>query len=211
MLVYILSSTSILIPTFLGLYCFKYLVIQQKYFFFFTLLALVFEIITDFFYLKGINNHWLFKIILLADLLFYIWFYHKNGISDNWIKVTLLAIAGFLFAFLLLKNKLHFVISLDSIFFMTIFLFFIIQSAMTIIHIFERVNVNPTSYFLFWISFARLIYFLVIFFIYIYPYLKPMVWGNKVFEFVFNVINAIGNIVCNILHGLSFLCRKTNK
>lgn len=205
-----LSSASILVPVILGLFCFKNLFKEQKYFFYYIILSLVFEIISDVFYCYHINSHGLFKLMLLTDVVFFIWFYHKLGISANWLKVFSIAIVGFIIAFIVLKYILNVHVLFDSLFYLLIFLFFIIQSAMTIIQIFENTDLNPTSNFIFWIAFARLMYFLIIFVIYVYPTIKLDGYDKKLFWLVFNTINAIGNILGNILYGVSFLCRKTN-
>ena len=125
-------------------------------------------------------------------------------------KVFSIAIVGFILAFIVLKYILYVHVLFDSLFYLLIFLFFIIQSAMTIIQIFENTDLNPTSNFIFWIAFARLMYFLIIFVIYVYPTIKLDGYDKKLFWLVFNTINAIGNILGNILYGVSFLCRKTN-
>jgi hypothetical protein len=206
----VLSSASILIPTFLGLNSFKYLFQGQKYFIFYILLSLVFEIVTDLFYFFDINNLWLFKLILVADLFFFIWYFYKLGIQTNLLK-NILAVVAFDLVILVLNGLTKIGIRFDSLFFLSIFLFFIIQSALTMIYIFENIEGNPTSYFLFWISFARLIYFLIIFIIYIFPNIRPDIFNNMFFGKVFYIINATGNIICNILYGGSFLCIKINK
>lgn len=205
-----LSSASILIPMILGLFCLKSLSKEQKYFFLYIILSFVFEIISDLFHFYKINSHGLFKFILITDVIFFIWFNHKLGIPTKWIKIFIVAFVGFILVFFVIKSIFDVNILLDSIFYLSVFLFFIIQSANSIIHIFENVNLNPTSNFLFWISFARLMYFLIIFFIYIYPNLKSGGFENKLFLIVFGAINSIGNILGNILYGVSFLCRKTN-
>jgi hypothetical protein len=205
-----LSSASILIPMLLGLCFFKYLSEWQKYFFFYIVLSLLFESVSIILYYNKINNHWLFKLILLTDMFFFIWFYHKLGISANLLKVFSIAILGFSLVFFTVKDILNAHLLFDSLFYILIFLFFIIQSAIAIIHIFENTDLNPTSNFIFWIAFARLMYFLIIFVIYVYPTLQSVGYDKKLFWLVFNTINAIGNILGNILYGVSFLCRKTN-
>jgi len=44
----------------------------------------------------------------------------------------------------------------------------------------------------------------------VYPTLQSVGDNQKLFWIVFSKINSIGNILGNILYGVSFLCRKTN-
>lgn len=205
-----LSSASILVPVLFGLFSFKNLSKEQKYFFYYTILSLVFEIITDVFYVYKINSYGLFKLMLLTDVVFFVWFYHKLGIPAKWLKIFSVGILGFILVFFVVKGIFKVNILFDSLFYLITFLFFIIQSAIAIIYILEYSDINPTSYYLFWISFARLMYFLVIFVIYVYPTLQSVGDNQKLFWIVFSKINSIGNILGNILYGVSFLCKKTN-
>lgn len=177
-------------------------------------MSLLFEVLANLLSYFDLNSLWLFKLILIADLFYFIWFYYILDINTNWIKtysIVIFLIVIFILLLFLLRRLINVEISFGSFFFMTIFVFFILQNAIVVLNIFDKPDLNPSSNFLFWITFARMMYFLIIFLIYIYPNLLESNVQNQCFWNVFNVINALGNIICNILYGISFLCVKINK
>lgn len=203
------SSSTILIPLLLGLYTFNSIETNQKYFLNFIGFSFLFEIVSFYYAYNAMDNHGLFKLFILADLTFFIWFYYKSRIFPAW--MGLLSIGIFFFSITqTIYGYFSSVNQTDTIFFFLVFVFFILQSTSAIIAIFDNLDLNPANNYIFWIAFARLIYFLIILFIFIYPNLQSSSYSDKQFAAVFIAINATGNILCNVLYGYSFICRRIN-
>jgi len=199
------SCVSILIPFFLGLARYADLTKLHKVFWIFIVFSCCFEFISDTYYFLHLNNMFLFKIFLVCDLLFISWFYFKAKSITLWLKVsTILVIC---FSFLSFFPTLN--LKLRSAFYITIFLFFIAQSAFILFSIFKNVEQNPFKDYLFWISFGRLFYFLIISIVFICSALFTKIFENELYQLIFHSSNSIGNIIGNILFGISFLCKKT--
>lgn len=192
----------------MGLYFWGKLQKSQKYFLFFISFSIVVEGISVFTYLNDIENHWIFEIFIICDLIFFIWFFTVYAVQPKWLKS-----ASYLFLFLvliwellikLIKHKPQF----ESIFFIVVFLFFVLQSIQVILKLLDHLEISPFKNYLFWIAASRLIYYSFILFIYIYPNLLENGFKNEFFTFVFIAINTSANILANTLYAISFYERR---
>ena len=203
-----ISGYSILIPLFSGIIYFKQLSQLQKKFLWFILFSTFFEVAVA--YVGDIygNNLWMFKIFLVCDFVFFVWYFNKiyKYSRLDWI------IVGFVVFFLIFDYLIiqkYSTINEDlSLFHLTFFLFFIFQSAFIIMKVFDDYKMNIFNNFVFWIAFARLFYFLIIVFIFIYPNFVTKEQDNKLYEYADASINSVANILLNILYGISFICQK---
>ncbi|MCW3117719.1 MAG: hypothetical protein JWM28_1801, partial [Chitinophagaceae bacterium] len=122
------------------------------------------------------------------------------------ILISLVIILMILSEFYLAKINFNF--SSSSVFFVSAFLFFIVQSSFMIIVAFDNFDIDIRKNFVFWIAFARLFYYLIIMFIYIYPSLIENGYKIKLYNQTNTAINTFANVLENIIYGVSFLCHK---
>lgn len=206
MIVDFISSSSLIIPLCTGFANYFDNSRYQGYFLGFIVFSLAFEIISLGLVFNGINNHWMFNIFLICDFIFFVWYFNKREPFGKWMFYLTSIIAAFI-VFNTIKT-LYFNISLypESLFFMVLFLYFIIQSMYVQISLLDDADLlhNP----IFWITIARIFYYLTIFSIYIYTHLSTNSFNNSLFAVAFKIINATGNIVCNFIFGYSFLCKR---
>lgn len=207
-MIIILGSSSIILPVILSALFWNNLTRLQKSFYFFILFSLIVEGVSVFTSLKGINNRFLFEFFLISDLLFFIWFFNKFSPFVNWLKIISGLLLLYIISWKILVSNFDVSEGVQSLFFIFIFLYFVVQSADIIIRLFDNLELSPVKNFIFWIASARLFYYLFILFIYVYPHLISNSFKNIFFSIIFNVINSTGNIVCNIMYGISFYGRK---
>lgn len=182
---------------------------NQKKFIFYIIISTIFEAISFYTNIKSINNLWLFILFLYFEFGFFLFFYNPTLGSKKFFKYISLIVFSILFLNEVLINfKLG---GNRAFFFFVIITYFIYQSAHVLIEIFENDELIPTKNYLFWISFARLLYFLIIIFIYIYQNFIPIENRTKLFGNIHFIINGIANIILNLIYGISFLCLKPKK
>jgi hypothetical protein len=206
MLLGLISSSSLLIPLIIGLFTIRKISNHQFYFFLFILFSVLFEIVSISLVIKSINNHWMFKFFLVCDFLFFLWFFNQFIIAKLWYKLITWFVV--LFIFIDTLNVLFFHFWPESRIFFVIFPFLIFQSIRALIQLLDRDE--PVSHPIFWISAARVFYYLIVFIIIIYSNYASKSFDNKLFTLAFMIFNATGNIVCNVMYGISFLCKKVN-
>jgi hypothetical protein len=203
----LISSASLLCPLVLGLINVNHNNKHQKLFLLFIIFSTLFEIASTTLVLYGIDNRWMFRLFLICDFLFFSWFFNKFVQFSRWFNVINLI----LFLYIIvdcISLILPYFIFTEVVFFTLVFLFFIVQSMLVIVSLIseERIMSNP----IFWISTAHLFYYLAIFSIYIYSYLFVNSFDDRLFVVAYNIINATGNILCNLMFGISFLCKKNH-
>jgi hypothetical protein len=202
----LISSLSILIPLLIGLVYFKKLDQLQKWFWVFIVVSALFDILASYTARHGIPNVWVFKIFLVVDLAFFMWFFSRITTFPVW-KWVLAAIVFCLIILSQLYTGNNSVFNVkDSVFFVSTFLFFIIQSSFMIIVTFDDFTTDIRKNYVFWIAFARLFYFLIIVFIYIYPNFIADGYRNKFLDRTNTTINMLANVLLNMIYGISFLC-----
>lgn len=204
----IISSLSILVPLLIGLIYFRRLENFQKWFWGFIILSALVEIVSSYFAQNDIPNLWIFKIFLILDFLFFVYLYAKKIKYPVWKKyVTAFVAAVLCISELFLKNKFLYIQN-DSLFFVSIFLFFILQSSFVIVAVFDDFEVDIRKNYIFWIAFARLFYYLIIVFIYVYPSFIENGYKIKLYNDTNLAINTFANILMNLIYGISLLCHK---
>lgn len=202
----IISVSSLLIPLIAGLY-FHYRIGElQTYFLWFVGFSCVFEIASSLLAYNGINNHWVFRLFLVCDFLFFAWFFYQRHKYPKWLLLFTYFIMGFIvFDYF---NTLLFHVSLynTNLFFLSVFLYFIVLSYYVLITLLDEYS--PTLNPIFWIASARLFYYTCIFVIYVSFTFPAFSSNSSPSVDTFAIINGVGNIVCNILFGVSFLCKR---
>jgi hypothetical protein len=200
-----ISSLSILIPLLLGLFFLKGLNKPQKYLLLYICFSTIAEAISYYTATHGIKNQWLFKILLVTDLTFFSWlFWDIIKVSLFQCISIIIVVLIIIFTQVFLQSNLD---KYDSLFFVTLFFFFIIQSGYLIIVSFDNFEMNILDNFIFWVATARLFYFLIIVFIYVYPSMIEDGYTNKIYGDANTLINSIANIILNILYSRALYVR----
>jgi hypothetical protein len=204
-----ISGYSILVPLICGIVYFKYLNNVHKKFLWFILFSTFFEAAVAYVGNRYGNNLWMFKVFLVCDFVFFVWFFnqiHKNSLID-WLIVAFVILFIAVDYFVLQRYSS---INLNlSLFHLIFFLFFIFQSSYIIMKVFDNFGGNLFNDFVFWIAFARLFYFLIIMFIFIYPnFISKNLNNRSLYEYVDATINSVANILLNLLYAVSFVCRR---
>jgi hypothetical protein len=199
-----IGSSTILIPFLLGIIFWRNLKLPQKYFFYFIVFSMGVEIIASYIARTGGVNIFIFNYFLIADLLFFVVFFYYTSKYPKW----LLWLTAILFIFLpfwqFYIQEFYYNPKLEPLFYIIIFFYFIIQSRQGILNEFDNLEISPFKNYKFWIYSARMIYYLFIIFIYIYPSFLENGYENNVFATASHLINGSANIILNIMYGLSF-------
>jgi hypothetical protein len=204
-----ISSFSILIPLLLGLIFIPKLKPLQKAFLLFIVFSGIVECITSYAFSIKMNNLWMFKIFLICDFLFFVWFFNETVKFPKWKWAYTLAIIPILILNEFVFDDIYGTDMSTTVFYFMIFLYSVIQSGFIIINVFDDFEVNILNNFVFWIAMARVFYHLIVVFIYVYPNFVENKFYNEFYGDINFTINATGNIVLNILYGISFVCQKT--
>jgi hypothetical protein len=197
-----------LIPLITGIIRYKKLDLQQSFFFLFIVASVMFESISIITALNGIENIWLFKLFVIFEFFFFTWFlfrFHtqKRFITHFNLFLTSLSIVLIIIPIFTNVNDYY-----DSIIFMVIFSGFIIQALIVLLGLFENYNYSPLNNSIFWIFSGRLMYFLITFYVFVFPLSEIDEVNNESFRVTFFILNTIGNIICNVLYSSSFLCKQ---
>lgn len=205
------SAASVLIPFFIGLFLLRKAESVMKSFFGFIVFSVLFEAVNDYFGIVYNDNQWLFKIFLICDFVYFVWFYHVAFKKPLWdLRISIFPFA-LIFISEFLADKFAGLNQYVSWFHLVVFVFFIIQSSYAIIKSFEYYENNIFKFPVFWISFSRLLYFFLIVFIFVYPKLIYLGKDYKLIDYMNGFIVAFANICLNLLYTVAFLClRKKN-
>ncbi len=203
-----LCSLSIIIPIIIGIIYWGNLNKLQKYFFWFIGFSVIIEGLSFYTKIKDIDNHGLFKFFLICDLLFFTWFFNKSSPFKNWLKILTGLLITYIIIWEITIRYFKPIAQVESLFYILIFLFFVVQSRQVILGLFNNFEIDLFKNYLFWIASARLIYYLFILFIYVYPILLSDSFNIKLFAVAFTIINTTANIICNVMYGMSFYERK---
>lgn len=208
MFVLLLSSISMLIPLIIGIIKFNRLDLQQSFFFLFIVISCLFELISVITGLNGINNIWSFKLFLIFEFIFFSWFlyrFHTQKLFITQFNLFLTSLSIVLISIPIFTNINEYY---DSIIFIVIYSGFIIQALIVLLGLFENFNYSPLNNSIFWIFSARLMYFLITFYISVFPMSEIKSVDSESFHITFLILNTIGNIICNVLYSFSFLCKQ---
>lgn len=202
---------SILLPVTAGFWHFKRLDTIGRIFLYFCVFSLFFDVFNAYIGFVYNDNQWVFKVFLVCDLLFFVWYYHRvfaRPLWSLWINVVFavgLIVVEFLTLWFPAMNDFA------SWYHFLMFLFFIVQSAYAILTAFSVYEDSIFRHPVFWISFGRLFYFLVIVFIFVYPKLIYKIMSNALIIQLDNYINIFANVCMYILYGIGFLCLRTKR
>ncbi len=202
----LLSISSLLFPLIAGLFFYYRNGKLQTYFLGFIIFSVVFEAVSDILAFNSINNHWMFKLFFICDFLFFAWFFNQHRSYPRWLQIVTFAIFGFIIFDAIDSWFLHSSLYSSDTFFRTLFLYFIILSFYVITTLLE--NISPPSNPIFWIASAKMVYYTFVFVIYVCSSISILSLNNNQFAEAFTIINGVANILCNILYGVSFLCRR---
>jgi len=208
MFVLLLSSISMLIPLITGIIKYKRLDLQQTFFFLFIVVSFLFECISVITGLNGIENIWSFKILVLFEFNFFTWFINRFHTQKRFITHFNLFFTSLSFVLIFLPLFINVNDYYDSIIFIVIFSGFIIQALIVLLGLFENYNYSPLNSSIFWIFSGRLMYFLITFYVFVFPLSEINEVNNESFSITFLILNTIGNIICNVLYSFSFLCKQ---
>ena len=206
---YYLSWGSILLPSIGGVYYFKYLDKNQKYFFVYSVFLILTQVTETVLVRSGYNSVWFFEGFLFIELIFFLWFfnewrsYRKLEIVIGILIVILLLVLEYFNYFVYHSEKKV------SYTFPILIIFFIYQSALMILKTFDINDTEFNRSYIFWISFARLLYFMAIFPFNIFGFIGNHL--NDEFKVIYGytdgLVNHLANITLNILLMYSFRCR----
>jgi hypothetical protein len=203
-----LSILSVLLPFFTGLFFFKKLINPQKIFWGFIIFSIFIEIISSVLSFKHINNYFVLKLFLIFDSIFFLFYFYRFKLSHaiiNYLGYFVLVLAILM---QILMSNINFKWINESYFFILIILFLIIQSGFVNIEVFDKSEMLPFKNMYFWIASARIIYYLLILFIFIYPSLIGNSFDNKIFDKAFFIINCIANVLLNIMYSKVFYANR---
>ncbi len=202
-----LSILSVLLPFFTGLFFFKKLKYSQKIFWGFVILSIFIEIICSVLSFKHINNYFVFKLFLMFDAIFFLFYFNRFKLSSTFVNYLGCFVIALAILMQILMRNINFKWINESYFFIMVILFLIFQSGYVNIEVFDKSEMLPFKNMYFWIASARIIYYLLILFIFIYPSLIGNSFDNKIFDIAFFIINCFANLLLNIMYTKSFLCK----
>jgi hypothetical protein len=157
----------------------------------------------------GYTNVWFFEAFLIVELIFFVWFYNRwKTYNKKYLIFSLLFIIGLLsleyFQYFVYENNKD-----VSYTFPLIIIFCIVQSAIMLLKTFDLSDTEFNKNYVFWIAFARLIYFMAILPFNIYLFIGDELKGNvlEIYKYTDVTINHLANITLNTILMYSFRCR----
>ncbi len=202
----LISSLSLIFPLIAGLFFYYRNGKLQTIFLGFVVFSVLFEAVSTALALNGIDNRFMFKLFLTCDFLFFAWFFKQHRIYPKWMQILTATILGFILFEFVDSLFFHTLLYSSNLFFKALFLYFIILSFYVLTTLLD--DFSPTSNPILWIASARLFYYMCVFVIYVSSSIPFFNFNNAPFSEAFTIINGVGNIVCNILFGVSFLCKR---
>lgn len=157
----------------------------------------------------GYTNVIFFEFFLIVELIFFIWFYYRwQPYGKVFMSVSIL----FIIVLLCVEYFQYFVFKSHkevSYTFPLIIIFCIVQSAVMLLKTFDLNETEFNKNYIFWIAFARLIYFMAILPFNIYFFIGDELKGDvlNIYRYTDAVTNHLANITLNTLLMYSFRCR----
>ncbi len=202
---------TMLVPILSGIWLKNKLDKPTKFFVLFTVFSLLFDVLNTYIGIVYKDNQWLFKIFLICDLIFFVWYYHFVFDKPLWsISINIFFIIT-LITIEILTTHFQNLNLYASWFHFMLFVFFIIQSAVAILKSFKVFENNIFVQPVFWISFGRLFYFLLIVFVFVYPKLIYKGIDNKLIATVNSFVNLFANFCLYTLYAIGILCLRMKK
>lgn len=182
---------------------------HQFILFLYTIFLVVVQVFDSLIVRLGYTNVWFFESFLITELLFFIWFYNrwksytKGFLVFSLIFVSVLLVIEYLQYFVYQNQKEV------SYTFPLIIIFCVVQSAVMLLKTFDLNETEFNKNYIFWIAFARLIYFMAILPFNIYFFIGDDLKGNilEIYTYTDVTINHLANITLNTLLMYSFRCR----
>ncbi len=194
-----------------GVYYFKHIRNNklQLSFFFFSILIILTQVINTFITYTNGYNIWFFEISLIIEFGYFYWFFNKWNKFRNWFRILSSIIFISLLTLFFLRYFVYHTDEEVNYSFPIMIIYFVVQSSIMIISTFEKSDTEFNRTYIFWISFARLFYFMAILPFNIFAFIGNHL-ENEVKE-VYNMadlsVNYVANIILNILFMYSFKCR----
>lgn len=208
-LLYYASWASILLPSIGGIYYYNSLDKNQKYFLIYSIFLILIQITETVLVRNGYNSVWFFEGFLFVELIFFLWFFNKWRTYSKVEYVLGLSIVTLLIVLEYLNYFVYHSEKEVSYTFPLLIIFFVFQSASMILKSFDVNDTEFNKSYVFWISFARLIYFMAILPFNIFGFI-----GNHlndelktIYGYTDLTINHLANITLNTLLMYSFRCR----
>lgn len=208
--IYYPSLLSNLLPLLGGIIFFRKLDKLQYYFFLYAILIILVQICDSTIVRLGYYSVWFFEVFLLIEMVFFIWFFNKWQPMKKWeLNISILIFIGII----VLEIFKYFILHTEkevSYTFPLIIIFFIVQSSMMILKTFDLNDTEFNKSYIFWIAFARLIYFMAILPFNIFAFIGNHISDElkETYGYVDAVFNHFANITLNVLMMYSFKCRK---
>lgn len=200
---------SSLFPLIGSIYYFKRLDKHQFILFLYAIFIVIVQLFDTLIVRWGYTNVWFFEAFLIVELVFFIWFYNKwKPYKKSFMLLSILFVLVLLFVeyFQYFVFKSHKEVSYT---FPLIIIFCIVQSAVMLLKTFDLNDTEFNKNYIFWIAFARLIYFMAILPFNIYFFIGDDLKGNvlMIYKYTDVTINHLANITLNTLLMYSFRCR----
>ena len=157
----------------------------------------------------GYTNFTFFEFFLIVELVFFIWFYNRwRPYKRSFMILSIVFVVVLLFVeylqYFAYNNQKN-----VSYTFPLIIIFCVVQSAVMLLKTFDLSDTEFNKNYIFWIAFARLIYFMAILPFNIYFFIGDELKGDvlELYTYTDVTINHLANITLNTLLMYSFRCR----
>lgn len=205
-----ISINSMYLSVLAGLVFYRRLSILQKIFLGYVAYLVALEYLNQWAVYELKSNVWLMDLGLSIDFLFFLILYNQ------WNNFTKLELKGYSVVFVYLLVSLVFKYFVkdsqkDINYILPVMMIVsILMSGNVILKTFDNNNTEFNKSFIFWVSFSRLFYFMMIMPFNVYQYIEVHL-EKEVADTYYaadELINDIANISLNVLYAYSFTCRK---
>lgn len=182
---------------------------HQFVLFYYAIFLLVAQFFDSLIVRLGYTNVVFFEFFLIVELVFFMWFYHRWKPYNKWLMAASIIFLVLLFTveFFQYSDFNHH--KKVSYTFPLIIIFCVVQSAVMLLKTFDLNDTEFNKNYIFWVAFARLIYFMAILPFNIYFFIGDELKGevSDLYRYTDAVTNHLANITLNILLMYSFKCR----
>ena len=208
-ILYYVSLFSTLLPLIGAIRYFKQLDKHQFVLFYYSIFLVIAQFFDSLIVRLGYTNFTFFEFFLVVELVFFIWFYNRWRPYN---RSFMLGSVVFIVALLIVEYLQYFVYDNQknvSYTFPLIIIFCVVQSAVMLLKTFDLSDTEFNKKYIFWIAFARLIYFMAILPFNIYFFIGDELKGGvlDLYRYTDAVTNHLANITLNTLLMYSFRCR----
>lgn len=204
----LIGVCTIMLPLLAGLSVYGRLNRMHRVFLGFIVFSALFEAINTYIGLTTDNNLFMFRVFLICDFVFFVWYYHHVFERPLWDMRFNVFPFLMILVYQLTPPEWWFLSTSVSWFHLLVFIFFIVQSLFALLRSFELYQTELLTSPTYWVSFARLFYFMLIFFSFVLPEVSMEGQSRNSIFLASNMINAISNMSLNLLYTMSFICLK---